>query len=123
MTSKGEAEAMRKSSRQEWLDEMSDVRATIDALDDKLVALLAERQRQVERAAAVKPNLGIPARVPERIDEVLERVARASRREGLSSELAHSLWSAIIEWAIAHEERLMEKRAPRGDGEATPPGA
>lgn len=120
MTSKGEAEAMR-NSRQQWLDEMSDVRATIDALDDKLVALLAERQRQVERAAAVKPNLGIPARVPERIDEVLERVTRASRREGLSSELAHSLWSAIIEWAIAHEERLMGEKAPRGDGEATPP--
>lgn len=118
MTARGEAEAMRKSPRQEWQDEMSSVRAAIDALDDKLVALLAERQRQVERAAAVKPNLGIPARVPERIDEVLERVAQAARREGLSDQLAHALWSAIIEWAIAHEERLMGDKAPRGDGEA-----
>lgn len=121
MTSRGEADAKHSSSRQEWRDEMSSVRAAIDALDDKIVALLAERQRQVERAAAVKPRLGIPARVPDRIDEVLDRVAAASRREGLSSELAQSLWSALIEWAIAHEERLMGDRAPRGDGEAKPP--
>jgi isochorismate pyruvate lyase len=94
---------------------MSDVRATIDALDDELVALLARRQRQIERAAAVKPSLGIPARVPERVDEVLGRVAAASRREGMSAELAQSLWRALIEWSIAHEERLMGERGPQGD--------
>ncbi|HEY8161136.1 MAG TPA: chorismate mutase, partial [Methylocystis sp.] len=55
-------------------DEMSDVRRVIDELDDELVALLAKRQRQIERAAKVKPALGIPARVPDRVDEVLARV-------------------------------------------------
>lgn len=97
-------------------DEMSDVRATIDALDDDLVALLARRQRQIERAAAVKPALGVPARVPERVDEVLARVAVAARREGLSGELAQSLWRALIEWSIAYEERLMGER----DGQRDP---
>jgi isochorismate pyruvate lyase len=114
------AEPMRETSRQEWRDEMSRVRTAIDALDEKLVALLSERQRLVERAAVVKPNLGIPARAPERIDE-LRHVAEAAEREGLSRELAHALWSAIIEWAIAHEERLMGERAPRADG--APPSA
>ena len=94
-------------------DEMSDVRRVIDALDDELVALLAKRQRQIERAAKVKPALGIPARVPDRVDEVLARVLGAARREGLSVEVAMNLWTAIIEWSISYEERLMGDRAPK----------
>ncbi|WP_363348100.1 chorismate mutase [Methylocystis echinoides] len=96
-------------------DEMSDVRRVIDELDDELVALLAKRQRQIERAAKVKPSLGIPARVPERVDEVLARVLGAARREGLSVEVAMNLWTTIIEWSIQYEERLMGDRAPKGD--------
>jgi len=88
-------------------DEMADVRRVIDALDDELVALLAKRQRQIERAARVKPLLDIPARVPERIDEVLARVEAAARREGLSLEFSSALWTRVIEWSIAYEEELM----------------
>jgi isochorismate pyruvate lyase len=97
-------------------DEMSDVRRVIDEIDDELVALLAKRQRQIERAARVKPGLGIPARAPERVDEVLARVLGASRREGLSVEVAMKLWTSIIEWSIQYEERLMGDKAPKGDG-------
>jgi isochorismate pyruvate lyase len=96
-------------------DEMSDVRRVIDEIDDELVALLAKRQRQIERAARVKPGLGIPARAPERVDEVLARVLGASRREGLSVEVAMKLWTSIIEWSIQYEERLMGDKAPKGD--------
>ena len=96
-------------------DEMSDVRRMIDEIDDELVALLAKRQRQIERAARVKPGLGIPARAPERVDEVLARVLGASRRESFSVELAMTLWTNIIEWAIQYEERLMADKAPKGD--------
>jgi isochorismate pyruvate lyase len=96
-------------------DEMSDVRRVIDEIDDELVALLAKRQRQIERAAKVKPALGIPARAPERVNEVLARVLGASRREGLSVELAMNLWTTIVEWSIQYEERLMGSRAPKGE--------
>jgi isochorismate pyruvate lyase len=95
-------------------DEMSDVRRIIDELDDELVVLLAKRQRQIERAAKVKPALGVPARVPERVDEVLARVLGAARRESLSVEVAMNLWTAIIEWSIQYEERLMGDKAPKG---------
>ena len=96
-------------------DEMSDVRRMIDELDDELVALLAKRQRQIERAARVKPGLGIPARAPERVDEVIARVLGAARREGLSVEVAMKLWTEIIEWSIQYEERLMGDKAPKSD--------
>jgi isochorismate pyruvate lyase len=109
--SKAEADGDLKAMQ----DEMSDIRRIIDELDDELVALLARRQRQIERAARVKPALGIPARVPERVDEVLGRVLGAARRESLSVEVAMNLWTAIIEWSIQYEERLMGDRAPKGE--------
>jgi isochorismate pyruvate lyase len=96
-------------------DEMADVRKEIDALDDKIVALFAQRQRQIERAAHVKPSLGMPALVQERVDEVLARVLGASRREGMSAQLAHHIWTAVIDWSIQYEERLMGDNAPKGD--------
>jgi len=105
-------------------DEMADVRKVIDALDDEIVALLAKRQRQIERAARVKPLLELPARVPDRIDEVIARVLGAARREGLSMELALTLWTHVIEWSIRYEEKLMGARAPtpRGDDDGTGDG-
>lgn len=113
-------EGSTEPSLQELQDEMSDVRRMIDEIDDELVALLAKRQRQIERAARVKPGLGIPARAPERVDEVLARVLGASRREGLSVEVAMKLWTAIIEWSIQYEERLMGDKAPRGAASQEP---
>lgn len=103
-------------------DEMSDVRRMIDELDEELVALLAKRQRQIERAANVKPALGMPANVPERVDEVLGHVLGAARREGLSVEVAMNLWRALIDWSIQYEERLMGDRAPKGDTQASSDG-
>ena len=88
-------------------DIMGEVRREINRLDDALVALLALRQRQIEKAAAIKPGLGIPARVPARVDEVLARVGDAAAREGLDQSLAHKIWSDLIEWSIGLEERLI----------------
>ena len=88
-------------------DEIAELRGRIDALDEEIVTLLAKRQRQIERAARVKPLLDMPARVPERIDEVLARVLEAAKRDALSQELSTELWTRIIEWSIDYEERLM----------------
>ena len=122
MTTPGARKDITQRSEQELQDEMSDVRRLIDELDEALVALLAKRQRQIERAARVKPALGIPANVPERVDEVLAHVLGVSRREGLSVELAMNLWRALIDWSIQYEERLMGDRARKRDSQASSGG-
>lgn len=99
-------------------EEMVDIRKVIDALDDELVALLAKRQRQIERAARVKPELGVPARVQERVEEVLARVLGAAFREGVSPQLVNSIWNEVIEWSIGYEEKLMAGRAPKAPEKA-----
>jgi isochorismate pyruvate lyase len=119
MTTPGAEKDIAERPRQALQDEMSDVRRLIDELDEELVALLAKRQRQIERAARIKPALGIPANVPERVDEVLAHVLGAARREGLSVEVAMTLWRTLIDWSIQYEERLMGARALKGDSQGS----
>jgi isochorismate pyruvate lyase len=94
---------------------MAALRERIDALDKQLVSLLAERQRQIEAAAVVKRANGIPARVTERVDEVLRHVAICAEKENLDAGLAQTLWTTMIEWSIAYEERLMTASGEKRD--------
>ncbi len=93
--------------------EMIALRSRIDSLDAALVKLLAERQRQIEHAAEIKSRIDWPARIPPRVDEVLGRVAAHAEQQGLDAGLARSLWTALIEWSIAYEERLMNAAKSR----------
>ena len=94
---------------------MAAVRENIDSIDAALVDLLADRQRQIEAAAAIKSRIGWPARIPPRVDEVLGRVAARAQEQRLDPDLARSLWSALIEWSIAYEERLMKSSGEKMD--------
>jgi isochorismate pyruvate lyase len=84
---------------------MADIRRDIDRIDENLVTLLAERQRLVEQAIAVKKRDGIPARVPERIEQVIKHVRSLAGTHHLDAALVETIWTEMIEWFIAHEER------------------
>jgi isochorismate pyruvate lyase len=86
---------------------LSALRRQIDVLDSELVALLAKRQRCVERVIEIKRAEKLPARVPERIEEVLRRVRGLAEAEKLEPHLAVALWREIIEQFIAYEERAL----------------
>ena len=68
------------------------------------------------------PRSALPANVPERVDEVLAHVLGAARREGLSVEVAMTLWRTLIDWSICYEERLMGARALKGDSQGSADG-
>ena len=86
---------------------LADLRRQIDGLDAELVTLLAKRQRCVERVIEVKRAQNLPARIPERIDEVLARVRALAQAEKLEPDLAVALWREMIERFIAFEERVL----------------
>jgi isochorismate pyruvate lyase len=88
--------------------DMPTLRAEIDRIDRSLVMLLAERARYIDRAAAIKPAAGLPARIDERVAEVIAKVRAESCQHGLDADLAENLWRHMIEWSIAREETLMQ---------------
>ena len=89
--------------------EMAALREKINSLDEALVKLLAERQRQIENAAEIKSRIGWPARITPRVNEVLGNVAAQAEIQNLDLGLARSLWTVLVEWSIAYEERLIRK--------------
>ena len=95
--------------------DMTQVRAAIDELDDRLVDLLALRVAYVERAAALKPRAGIPADAPARVRQVLQRVEARAAAKGLPTDLAAALWRNLIDWSIAREQTLMARARKEAD--------
>ena len=81
---------------------MAELRAAIDLLDARLVALLAVRQAYIERAAQLKTHRG-QVRDAERIEDVVAKVIAEGQRAGLSAEIAEPVWRTLIERCIAHE--------------------
>ncbi len=87
--------------------EMASLRQRIDGIDEALVRLLAQRQRQIAMAAEIKSRIGWPPRISARVDEVIARVQAAALRENLSPDLATNLWTTLVEWSIGYEQELM----------------
>jgi isochorismate pyruvate lyase len=89
---------------------IADLRQEIDVVDEKLIKLLAERQHLVEAIITVKHAEGIPARVPARVDYVIDRARVLARAHHLDPALAESLWTEMVEWFVAHEERALDMK-------------
>jgi isochorismate pyruvate lyase len=87
---------------------IASLRREIDRIDEQLVKLLAERQAVVERIVALKKREKIPARVPERVDRVLDHVRALAVNYRLDPALAEAMWTEMIEWFIAFEDRQLE---------------
>ena len=90
-------------------DSMTELRAAIDTLDARLVALLAVRQAYIERAAQLKTDRG-QVRDAERIEDVVAKVVAEGRKTGLSAEIAEPVWRTLIEASIRHEFDAFDRR-------------
>lgn len=91
--------------------ELREVRSRIDGLDQELVRLLALRQTQVSRAALLKADVAA-VHAPARQAEVIARVREMASREGLDSDVAEQIWSAMIAGFVRLE--LREHEAAEG---------
>ncbi|CAI8214564.1 MAG: T-protein [Alphaproteobacteria bacterium] len=89
--------------------EMQEIRAQIDALDKRLVALLAERQKLIAAAGGVKPSRDT-VRDEARIEEVIRLVLQEAERAGLARDIAEPVWRQLIESSIAYEYGVFDKR-------------
>lgn len=88
---------------------MAALRAQIDALDARIVALLADRAALIDRAIDLKPGEGMPARITTRIEEVVANVRALAREHTLDPDLVETLWRQLIEWSIDREEQVLGK--------------
>ena len=83
---------------------MAHIRAEIDRLDEDLVRLFAERAGYIDRAAQIKAVVDLPARIDDRVEQVVQNVRRHAGTYGLPPDLVEKLWRRLIDWSIAREE-------------------
>ena len=88
---------------------METIRRDIDALDKKLVALLAERQKLIEAAGKVKPSRDT-VRDEARIEEVVSLIKKEAAKAGLAEQIAEPVWRQLIESSIAYEYGVFDDR-------------
>ena len=89
------------------LGDMTALRAEIDATDKSLSALLAHRQRLIDRAAEIKTGAGLPARIKARVDEVIANARTNAAAEGIDPDLSETLLRELVEWSIRREEAVL----------------
>lgn len=87
----------------ETCNSMAELRVQIDAIDVELITLLVTRSRYIDRAVDLKRIEGLPARITDRVADVLGKVSATAIEIGLDPDLARSLWTELIEWSIARE--------------------
>lgn len=108
---------MEKPIPPEHCRSMAELRREIDALDRRIVALLARRAACIDRATELKPSEGLPARIPERVQAVMDNIRAEALATGLDPALAEEIWRRLIEWSIAREERVLGPRRAGFPGE------
>ncbi|NDU77270.1 chorismate mutase [Actinomadura sp. DSM 109109] len=81
--------------RMDTPETLADVRARIDAIDGRLVELLAEREGLVRAAAAFKSDERA-VRAPDRVERVVALARERAAGAGLSPEVAETVWRAMI---------------------------
>jgi isochorismate pyruvate lyase len=89
---------------------MDHVREEIDRIDRELVDLIAERFGYVDRAWQLKQGPG-DARVPWRIQQVIDKVKERAAETSLPPELVEALWRQMIGWFVQYEEEKLRDSA------------
>ena len=92
---------------------MAEVRVGVDALDQALVTLLAERQRYMDAAARIKGDRHA-VHDAARIEDVVAKVKVSARAAGLSEEIAEPVWRTLIDRCIAHEFGVWDRLRAKG---------
>ena len=84
------------------------LRVEIDALDEKIAALMARRMEAASRIAMEKSKSGLPIKNPEREQIVLTHVADVAGGE--KGEYVKEVYKKLIEETTIYEEAIWEKK-------------
>jgi isochorismate pyruvate lyase len=86
----------------EHCDTMADVRRNIDALDERIVALMAERSGYVAQAARIKQSAD-QVHDQARIDFIVDRVKAVAMVQGAPEAVIEATYRAMIDAFIEFE--------------------
>lgn len=85
---------------------MKPYRQRIDDLDDRIIALLAERTGIIREVGYLKHEKGIPSVIQHRVDEVRERNAAHAAEKGMDAEIVRQIYALLIDYSCNLEDEI-----------------
>jgi chorismate mutase / prephenate dehydrogenase len=95
---------------------LQQLRARLDALDQQLLTLIAERQTLSREVGEAKRSVGRATRDFQREREVLTQARATAQGLGVSPELAESVLRLLIRGSLTTQERMRVASGGRGSG-------
>lgn len=99
------------------MDDLRSLRQALSALDDRLLELVAERQRIVAEIGRVKSLTGKGTRDYGRERQVLELARRSARRVGIDEALGEDIFRLLIRASLATQEQDKVMSSAAGSGQ------
>jgi isochorismate pyruvate lyase len=87
----------------------ADIRAAIDALDQQLLEIFAQRQCYVRRMAELKQHPD-EAFDHQRIETMVAALKKRAEALGLEADQAEQVWRTLIGWNVAYEKQTIAAR-------------
>lgn len=93
--------------------ELGELRKQIDAIDEKIVALLSQRHRTVEQVVALKKAHNLPVYHPAREEDLISARRRQGKETGLDPDFVEDLYRTIIRRSRVEQATHMSLKCAR----------
>lgn len=90
--------------------DLSSLRDRIEAVDQQIIALLAERLKIVEDVAEAKLTSASPFRDKEREELLLQRLRHLATEAGLDAHQVERMYRVVMDMSVAHQEATVRSR-------------
>jgi chorismate mutase len=94
------------ADQQSALDELRDLRVTIDNVDAAMIHMLAERFRCTQRVGALKARHDLPPSDPAREEQQVARLRDLAKTARLDPDFAEKYLAFVIREVIRHHEQF-----------------
>lgn len=91
------------------MDNLEDLRKSIDNIDNSIVAMFAERFKITTKVGLYKAIHGLPAKDIQREAVQMQRISQLAENYGLESEFAQELLMKVIDRVVQNHESIAQE--------------
>lgn len=100
------------SDDRDVMDQLTEIRQSIDNIDAALIHMLAERFRCTQRVGVLKAKHGLPPSDPAREQRQIARLKSLAHESHLDPEFAEKWFNFVVAEVIHHHDQIKSNGAP-----------
>ena len=93
------------------MNELSELRKEIDAIDGQIIELLSGRFKRTRRIGEIKRDAHLNPVDSSREGEMYERIRKRAEESGVDPDVAEQLWRSLIARVVTEHRAISEHRS------------